>query len=376
MENNQTLRDLAYSVIIIFGFGTLLYQGAAIIIPFIFALLLAVFLYPIDKKILSFVKIKWLSIILSYLVLILPIVLIIGLFSMQLISIAESMPSISNSVNEGINKILDKVGQYIPSAPGNAKELAKQGDATAIEGPLKFLGQGLVSTSSIFASTGLCIIYSFFLLYYRRSFKNFIVYQFEKQNRPEIRATLKKIKETIQSYIGGLGIVIVILSVMNTIGLWVIGIEYAMFWGTMAGILAIIPFIGTMLGGLLPFLFALATADATWQPIAVVAYYLVIQQIEGNFITPNLVGDKVNINPLFAILSLVFFGTFWGIAGVILALPLISIVRIIMSNFESTESIAILMSADIDSKQGVFKKLSEDEEVEEKEEDIMDENQD
>lgn len=77
------------------------------------------------------------------------------------------------------------------------------------------------------------------------------------------------------------------------------------------------------------------------------AYYLFIQQLEGNFITPKIVGDKVDINPLFAILALLFFGSFWGIAGVILALPLISIVKIILEHFDETKALSILMSSDI-----------------------------
>lgn len=184
-------------------------------------------------------------------------------------------------------------------------------------------------------------------MYYKSNFKRFIIQSFEKSSRPDIKETLKKIKDTIQSYIGGLGLVIVILSTLNTIGLTLIGIEHAIFWGCLAGALAIIPYIGTMLGGLLPFIFALSSAEASWQPYAVIVYYLIIQQIEGNFITPKIVGDKVDINPLFALIAILFFASYWGIAGVILALPLISILKIILAQFKQTENLSILMSSDI-----------------------------
>jgi predicted PurR-regulated permease PerM len=266
------------------------------------------------------------------------------------------MPSIYNGVTDGTEKLFQKINNIVPFANLNVDTIFQQGEDSDIKGPLKIVGQGLLSTSTLLGSTGLVMIYTFLFLYYKESFKTFIIYAFEKENRPEIKETLNEIKETIQSYIGGLGLVVVILSVLNTIGLYLIGIEHAIFWGTLAGFLAIIPYIGTLIGGLLPFIYALSTAEASWQPYAVLLYYLIIQQVEGNFITPKIVGDKVDINPLFAIFALVFFGSFWGVGGIILALPLISITKIIFSYFGKTKALSVLMSSDISSKKVISEK--------------------
>ena len=189
--------------------------------------------------------------------------------------------------------------------------------------------------------------------------ENFVVYQFEKRARLDIKDTLIKIKETVQSYIGGLGIVTLLLTVLNSLGLWIIGIDYPIFWGALSGLLCVVPYVGSFLGGLLPFLYALTTADQSWQPVALVLYYGAVQQIEGNFITPNIVGDKVDINPMFAILSLIFFGSFWGIGGMLLALPMVSIIRIILSQFDSTKAVALLMSASIHQNADEFRRIAE-----------------
>lgn len=362
MTSNHTdsqIEKIAYATISVVGIGWLCYIGSGLIIPFIFAILLAVFLYPIESFLLKYVKWKGLSIFLSFLTLILPFLLITTLFSIQLISIVESLPSIGKSMMSGFNEVLRQINQLIPFANLNTEELLSS-EGKNMEGPLKFISQGFVSTTTFLTSLGMTFIYTFFLLYYRRSFNNFIIYQFEKNSRPDIKEALNDIKETIQSYIGGVGIVIIILSVLNSIGLAIIGIEYAIFWGTLAGLLAVIPFIGTLIGGLLPFIYALSTTDSSWQPLAVLAYYIVIQQIEGNFITPRIVGDKVDINPLFAILSLVFFGSFWGISGIILAIPIISILKIVLSNFEQSKAYAVLMSSGISDKKGAFKRIAEE----------------
>jgi len=354
------IQKIAYSLIVIICLGWLLYIGSSIIVPFVFAIMLAVLLFPIEKRVSKHVKWKSISILISFLTLVIPLLIITTLFSFQLVSIMDSLPSINESLQQGVDKLLNKANQALPFLNLEADSLFGGGQGQPdLEQPLKFIGQGLVSTSGFIAAFGMTILYTFFLLYYRRSFKNFIVFQFEKSSRPDIRETLSEIKETIQAYIRGLGIVIVLLSVFNSIGLSIIGIDYAIFWGVLAGLLAIIPFIGTLMGGMLPFIYALSSADATWQPVAVVIYYVIIQQIEGNFITPKVVGGKVDINPLFAILSLVFFGSYWGLGGIVLALPIISVIKIILSNFESTLPYATLMSSDISNKKGIFKKIAD-----------------
>lgn len=357
MTTSSRLQTFTYFLCSSLIIGYILYIGSTLIIPIVFAILLAVFLNPLENKYRSIFKLKWVSIIFSFLSLILPIILITTLFSYQLLNIMDSLPSIGEGMEKGVERLLSKLNSTFPFLKLDSQTIIPSSESD-LKGPLKILGQSLVSTTSIIASTGLVIIYTYLFLYYKESFKNFLIYAFEKENRPDLKDTLNKIKDTIQSYIGGLGLVIIILSVLNTIGLSLIGIDYALFWGTLAGMLAIIPYIGTLMGGMLPFIYALSSAESSWQPYAVIIYYLLIQQIEGNFITPKIVGDKVDINPLFAILSLVFFGTFWGIGGIILALPLISIVKIVLSQFESTYSYAVLMSSDINSKKGIFKRLA------------------
>lgn len=358
MNISKTLQNIAYGLIIAISIGWLLHINSNIVVPIVFAIVLAVFLNPLDKRIRSKLKIKWLSISLTFMCLILPFLLISALFSLQLMSILESMPSIGENLKLGMDQAFRKIRSVFPFIRLNTNQFFAPQDPQNLEGPIKIIGQSLISTTSILTSVGLSFIFAFLFLYYKISFKNFIIYQFDKENRPDVRETLEKIKEIIQSYIGGLGLVIVILSILNSIGLWVIGVPYAIFWGVLGGILAVIPYFGTIMGGMLPFLYSLATADTNLQPILVMVFYLAIQQIEGNFITPKIIGDKVDINPLFALLALLFLGSFWGVGGIILALPVISIIKIVLSQFPETLPYAVLMSSDISSKKAIFKKLA------------------
>lgn len=355
MTIKTNFQSSAYFLITLVLCVWILHVGSSVILPLIFASIFAIFLYPVDKKIIKLVKVRWISVVLSFFTIILPILIIGALFSYQLMNILESLPSIGNSLEKGVYSIARKVNDIIPII--DPKQLLSTEDQSFSEGPLGLLSQSIMSSTNLLLAIALTFIYTFFLLYYRRSFKNFIIYQFEKSARPDIRETLHSIKEMVQGYIGGLGLVVIILSILNTAGLWVIGVQYPLFWGSLAGFLAIIPYAGTLVGGLLPFIYTLATADHSWQPWAVVIYYLLIQQIEGNFITPKVVGDKVDINPLFAIISLIIFGSIMGVGGIVLALPLISIIKIILSNFDRTKPIAVLMSTDINSDPKIYKDL-------------------
>jgi len=354
-----TLKKVAYLTISVIGIGWLAYIGSSILMPFIFGIIFALFISPLEKKITKFIPIRWLSILASFLIVILPVALVAMIFSMQFISIIDSLPTIGKQLEDGVKEAVMTMHSAYPKLIPTPDRIKFSNLGSIFGGSFGFLTQGIVSSTNLVVNLFLTTIYTFLLLLYRGSIKNFIFFQFEKSTRPEIKEIITRIKQTVQSYIGGLGLVIIFLSTLNTLGLWIIGIDYPLFWGAFAGILAIIPYIGTALGGLLPFLYSLSTTDDWTQPIAIAIYYMIIQGVEGNLITPKIVGDKININPLFAILALLFFGSLWGVGGIILALPLISIVRIILSHFEETEAVAVLMSSNVNEKKHKFSEIAE-----------------
>lgn len=106
-------------------------------------------------------------------------------------------------------------------------------------------------------------------------------------------------------------------------------IQHAVFFGVLAAVLTIIPYIGIFIGSLLPILFALVTKDSLWYPLGVALVFWFVQFLEGNFITPNIIGGRVSINPFAAILALFFGGMIWGPLGMILSIPVLAIIKVI-----------------------------------------------
>ena len=134
-----------------------------------------------------------------------------------------------------------------------------------------------------------------------------------------------------------------IVAALNCIGLLVLGIDHAIFFGILSGVLTIIPYVGIIIGALFPILMALITKDSIWYSVGVVIVFFVVQFLEGNFITPRITGSKVSINALAAIVALVIGGKILGIAGMILAVPAIGVLKIVLSHSQRLKPFVILL---------------------------------
>ena len=140
-----------------------------------------------------------------------------------------------------------------------------------------------------------------------------------------------------------MALLVLILGILNNIGLFCLGIEYAIFFGFLAALLAVIPYVGSFIGGLLPTIFAFITYDSYWYPIGVIAIFWFIQFLEGNFLNPKIVGGSLHLNALFSILSLIGGALLWGVPGMILFLPSMAMLRTISTYYEELKPLAILI---------------------------------
>lgn len=188
----------------------------------------------------------------------------------------------------------------------------------------------LLKTTTILADLALIPLYMFFMLYYRHFFCNFLYIAIGKNERERVNSVLIRIYNVIHNYLVGVFTVMVIVGSLNTIGLLILGVKYAVFFGFFASLLLLIPYIGVIIGSLLPIMMALVTKESPMYAVGVGVTFLLIQFLEGNFITPYIVGSKISINPMMAIIGLLLGGMLWGIAGMVLALPIIAILKVIL----------------------------------------------
>ncbi len=188
-------------------------------------------------------------------------------------------------------------------------------------------------------------IYVAFLIYEQRTFSNKITAISSSPTQEEkIRSTLKNIDNKIQTYLWVKTLMSALTGGLSFVIMKWVGVDFAEFWGLIIFFLNFIPTIGSLLGIVFPALLTLVQFDSIY-PFMIISMGLsAVQMGIGNFLDPRMMGESLNLSPLVILLSLATWGTIWGIPGMFLSIPIMVIVTITLSQFETSRPIAILMS--------------------------------
>jgi predicted PurR-regulated permease PerM len=347
MKTNNNRLDRIYKLSLILPVAILaLIYGKSILLPLVFSFFIALALFPLVQFVQKYVKNLALSIVITLLAVLLVFGGGIYLISSQFQSLISELPSLQDKFMGVINNIADFIEQNFHYTSKEQIGYLRNGAQNILKSSGSLVSGALNTTSSIFTFMTIVPIYVFFILLYNQNFKLFFTRVTPPDADENYLKVVTQVREVVQGYIGGMGVVILIIATLNCIGLFALGIKYALFFGIFSAILTIIPYIGIAIGALLPILFALVTKDSLAYPLGVIILYALVQFLEGNFITPKIVGDKVNINPLAAIVALIIGGSIWGVIGMILAIPMTGILQILLYRSEKTRSFAILLRAE------------------------------
>lgn len=331
----------------ILAFGFLSYIGQDIIMPIFFALLIAILLDPMVS---FFQRLKLPRTVAITLALTVGILFLSGLiyfFMVQLSLFNESLPMFK----EKFNIVLDQSKNWVSSE----FNISMNAIDTQIDNWSKslFEGTGAVIGYTVMTLTELIVVwllipvYSYLFLYYQKLFLGFIEQVSEKENQKTIKEVMTEGNKMIQSYLVGLVLEIIIMSVLNSVGLLILGIEYAILLGIIGALLNVIPYIGGVVSTALPMLVAIVTQDSFISPLLVLGVYLLIQFIDNNFIIPLVVASRVKINALVSIIVVLIFGALFGISGMFIAIPLTAIVKIIFDRIEPMKPYGLLIGIEI-----------------------------
>jgi putative heme transporter len=310
-----------------------------LVIPIGFAGLLSVIMLPLVKRIEKKTGTTW-----AVLIVLLGGIIVFGFLSWllvnQVINLANDLPNIESKFERWVGEMRARITDTLGISTDEQEKMLKDAAKTVSA----YVGAFLLTTSNTVSTIVQIPIYIFLFLIYREKFKLFFL-SYVPNDREEL--TWKKdVERVIQGYISGLLLVTLIVAVLNTIGLLALGIDHAIFFGILSGVLTIIPYIGIFIGALFPVVMALITKDSGWYALGVIIVFTVVQFLEGNFITPRITGSKVSINALAAIFALIIAGKILGIAGMILAVPTIGLLKILLSYSTHLKPFVILLGDD------------------------------
>jgi len=321
----------------------ILYFGRDILILLMFSIFLAMLMTPASNKFESWGMSRVFSTLTSVFIIIIAILLVLSLIYIQVASFSNDLPTIQNKLEGLINKIQEWVKSNF--GVGNDQQI------TAIKEQLKnmmsnagaFLGNIVKGMISVIGGSALVLVLTFLFLLSREKYENFFVMFNKVENRDEVKEVIHKISGIAQQYLVGRFISIVFLAVLYFIGLLILGIKNAFLLSAIAALVTFIPYVGPIVGGLLPFTMALLTEDSFGPAIGVVVVMSVAQVFDNYIITPLFIGGSVSISPFFTIFILIAGGLVWGIAGVILFIPLLGMIKIVFDNVEGLQPFAYLV---------------------------------
>ncbi len=308
--------------------------GKFILMPIAFAALISMMLEPISAWLQRYKFNRILAIITSIILIAVILGGIMSLLSIQFIQFADRLPEANAKLQTLSNDLIQFFESTFSLTPDRQVQFLERGLETAIDKSGEYISTVLGATTSVFTTLGLLPFLVFFMMYYKKMYRTFL-HTAVDGNNDAIDSVIDSIQSVTQNYIVGMISVITILGILNAIGLWIVGIDHVLFFAAFAAILAVIPYIGIILGSLPAILFALLFTDSLLNPIGVVAVFATVQFLEGNFITPNVIGSQVSINPFMALIALVIGGQLWGISGMILFVPLLGILKCVFDQVES-----------------------------------------
>lgn len=328
--------DYIYKLFVIIAFViTAAVLARDIVIPILISAFLSVILMPIVNRLH-----KKLSLTLSALIVLVVTFLtfagVVWIIGDQLTRLAQDLPNLESKFNTLVDNVSNQLRSLLGMSKADQSQMVKEG----LREVSTYVKNLVVSTTNILSLLIQIPIYIFLFLIYRDRFKAFVLSLLPQS---EELTWKKDIESVLQGYISGLLIVTIIIAILNTVGLWVLGIEHAIFFGVVSGILTIIPYVGIFIGATLPAIFALLTKDSLWYAVGVVAIFSFVQFLEGNFITPRITGSKVSINALAAIVALLIGGKIIGIAGMILAVPITGVLKVVLSHSTHLKPFVILL---------------------------------
>ena len=202
-----------------------------------------------------------------------------------------------------------------------------------------FLG----SVAYVLVTIILILVYFVFLLYYRNHIKNFLIKITKQDQQEEMQQIIFSATHISQQYLLGLSKMIFLLWIMYGIGFSIIGVENALFFSVLCGLLEIVPFVGNITGTIITVLFTAIHGGNLSLIGGIIIIYASVQFIQGWFLEPLILGPQVKINPLFTIIVLVLGELLWGIPGVILAIPLTAMLKIVCDHIEPLKPYGFLI---------------------------------
>ena len=335
MDNSFKIPFYAKSALIfvsVFAFVYAMYIGQDIIVPIVYATVFAILLNPFVNFLIRKKVSKIFAIIIIVSITLIAVLAVFYLLFSSISVFSESYPQFKLKLDKTTDQLVKWASHEFGYGRSKINKWLVEAKSDTISNYAN--GETLAQLGQISITLLLIPVYLFMILYYKSLLLEFIRKLFSSEHHFTVVEVLSNSKNIIQSYLVGLFFEMLIMAVLNSVGLLLLGIDYAIILGILAAILNIIPYIGGIVATLLPMFIAFVTKDSLIYPALVFVITIIIQFIDNNYIVPKIVASRVQINALISIIGVLIGGALWGVSGMFLSIPLIAILKVIFDHIE------------------------------------------
>lgn len=337
-------RTLAEWLVIILGFIVLLYLGSTIFIPLFYSLLVALVLYPLVARLERRGAPLWLAITVGLsLVAVLAGALLL-LLVYQFNSFIARLPELTRASASDPIGFLGWLLAWIESYAAEHHDAWWSPILAALPDRLTpLLIPILKSLFGMAFNLFIIPVFTALLLYHRGRWVRVITEVAGPALRERLPVLLQRAVANYARFIIGMVQVYLVVGILNSAGFLLLGVPNAILFGMLTAVMTMIPYVGILFSSLLPITLAYTSTGSILMPIGVIVVLCVVQYLEANLIFPKIVGGKLGLNTLVSLLVIFAGGLLWGVAGMILFLPLVSILKLISEEIPSWRPLRLFL---------------------------------
>jgi len=319
--------------------GIVFKAAQTVLFPFFLALFIYFILAPVQD---ALVKIKIspnVSLVLIIVFTFVVLYLMGVLFYTSGKSFASDLPDYGNKLKDLIDKLKNTIeipgGKWDPLAWADSLDVTKVGT---------FVLNSLGTFFSFFSTLFLVLIFLIFMLAGRGKLNEKIHRFFEPRRSIQMIKVVENIDRQVQKYLALKTVISLGSGLLAMVIIMLFGVHYAVLWGFITFLLNYIPNIGSFIAKVLPFAFALLQLGRFWPAAWMLIILFITDAITGMIIEPRLMGKGLGLSPLAILVALFLWGWLWGIPGMILAVPIMVVMKIVAANFPSMRWLEALLS--------------------------------
>lgn len=348
LERRDPLRGLlgvVLGALLVALTGWFLVIGKAVVLPIIIAVI-SVYVLTAASHALARLPCgaalpEWLRRVVVLMAFLVAVITLAAVMTSTADQVRVRLPEYQRTVAALLTRVFDSVGADRPDWQALWDRLVARISFARLAGTV------LASISAAAGMVFMVVVYAIFLMAERDAFGHKIAVALPAEHRDRAEAIIRATNTAIRDYLAIKTLVNAILATISFVVMWAFGVDFALFWAILIGLLNYIPYVGSTLGVAFPVVLSMAQFGALSTTLGIAALLTAAQVWVGNALEPRLIGRTVNMSPFVVMVALALWSSLWGIAGAILAIPLTSIIAIIMANFRATRPFAVLLAKDV-----------------------------